>query len=164
MRRLIYLIPMIAAILTLPGFMTRQPEKSPSGETILTKHVEGPFQVKLAPQQDEGSPSNLGRMTINKTYKGALSATGTGQMLTGMTAVKGSAGYVAMELVEGTLEGRKGSFIVQHSGTMSDGAQHLSISVIPNSGTGDLEGLSGQMQIKIENGEHFYIFDYTLPE
>lgn len=134
-------------------------------EAPVTHKVEGPFSVKLAPQQDENAPANLGRMTLDKTYEGPLQATAQGQMLTAMTAVKGSAGYVAVERVEGSLQGKKGGFTLQHSGTMAHGSQQLSITVVPDSGTGELEGISGEMDIRIEEGgSHFYVFRYTLPQ
>ena len=85
-------------------------------------------------------------------------------MLSAMTEVKGSAGYVAMERVTGTLHGRSGSFVLQHSGTMTRGAPQMSVTVVPDSGTGQLAGLAGQMTIKITDGKHFYEFEYTLPE
>lgn len=104
----------------------------------------------------------LGRMTIDKQFQGDLEATSKGQMLAAMTAEKGSAGYVAIEKVSGTLHGRKGTFVLQHSGTMNRGDQQLSIAVVPDSGTGELVGLIGKMTIKIEGGKHFYEFQYTI--
>lgn len=130
----------------------------------MNNHVEGEFTVAMAPQQDQNSHAHLGRMTLNKTYTGPLTATGVGQMLTGMTAVKGSAAYVAMERIEGTLDGRSGSFIIQHAGTMSGASQELTIKIVPDSGTEELLGISGAMTIKIEGGKHFYLFDYHLPK
>ncbi len=127
-------------------------------------HVEGNFSVKLEPQSDPHSPTNLGRMLIDKQYFGDLEATGKGQMLTGMTEVKGSAGYVAMERVTGTLQGRLGSFVLLHSGIMAAGKQQLNISVVPDSGSEQLLGLCGQMDIQISEGQHRYHFDYSLPE
>ncbi|MBB4634823.1 DUF3224 domain-containing protein [Longimicrobium terrae] len=124
-------------------------------------HVTGPFEVKMTPQADEGSP--LGRMLLDKQYHGDLEATSIGQMLAGMTAVTGSAGYVAMEKVIGALDGRAGTFILMHMGVMDRGAQSLTISVIPDSGTGELEGLSGTMKIVMPDGKHAYEFDYELP-
>jgi hypothetical protein len=85
-------------------------------------------------------------------------------MLTAATSVKNSAGYVAIEKVTGTLQGRSGTFILQHSATMNRGAPQLSLNVVPDSGTGQLTGITGSMTIKIENGKHFYGFDYTLAE
>jgi hypothetical protein len=103
-------------------------------------------------------------MSIDKKFSGDLEATSKGEMLTAMTEVKGSAGYVAIERVNGTLHGRSGTFVLQHSGTMTRGAPELSLTVVPDSGTGQLVGLAGKMTIKIEEGKHFYEFDYRLPE
>jgi hypothetical protein len=103
-------------------------------------------------------------MTIDKQFHGDLEATSKGQMLTGMTSVKGSAGYVAIERVTGTLNGRTGTFILQHTGTMNRGTPQLSIMVVPDSGTGRLDGLSGKMAINIADGRHSYDFEYTLPK
>ena len=130
----------------------------------MTKTARGTFDVKLTPQpQDERSDdAALARMALDKQFHGDLEATSTGQMLTAGTAVKGSAGYVAMELVSGTLNGRGGSFVLQHSGTMTRGEPQLSITVVPDSGTGELVGISGRMTIDIAGGKHSYTFDYTI--
>jgi len=103
-------------------------------------------------------------MAIDKQFHGDLEATSKGQMLTAGTAVKGSAGYVAIERVSGALHGRSGTFALQHSGTMTRGAPQLTITVVPDSGTGELLGLAGKMAIKIEDGKHSYDFEYTLAE
>jgi hypothetical protein len=129
----------------------------------MTSHASGTFEVKLSPQVDgEEGGAALGRMLIDKRFSGDLEATSRGQMLAVRTAVEGSAGYVALEQVEGTLQGRAGGFVLQHSGTMKRGAQQLSLTVVPDSGTGELEGLAGQMRIVIADGRHSYEFDYTL--
>ncbi len=131
----------------------------------MTHHASGAFDVKLAPMIDEKSPdSSLGRMSIDKKFHGDLEAKSLGQMLMAGSAVKGSAGYVAMEQVIGKLHGRSGSFVLQHSGTMARGEAHLTVTVVPDSGTGELVGLAGTMTIDIKEGKHFYGFDYTLPE
>ena len=130
-------------------------------ESVKMTQVTGPFAVKMTPQADEGSP--LGRMLLDKKYDGPLEATSVGQMLAGMTAVSGSAGYVAMEQVTGALDGRPGTFILMHMGVMDRSAQSLTITVIPDSGTGELEGLSGKMKIVMVDGKHTYEFDYDLP-
>ena len=104
----------------------------------------------------------LGRMSIDKQFHGDLEGTSKGQMLTGGTPIKNSAGYVAIERVTGTLKGRKGSFILQHTGTMNRGAPSLTITIVPDSGTEQLEGLRGTMTIKIEGGKHAYELNYTL--
>ena len=124
----------------------------------------GPFDVKLSPQVADSYTDGLtlGRMTIDKQFRGDLDATSKGQMLTGMGGVKGSAGYVAIEQVSGTLQGRKGTFILQHTGVMDRGAPQLTITVIPDSGTGELIGLSGMMTIDIVNGKHSYELTYAV--
>lgn len=124
--------------------------------------VAGRFEVMLIAQKED-DPS-LGRMTIDKQFHGDLEATSKGQMLTAGTDVKGSAGYVAIERVTGSLNGRSGSFVLQHSGTMNRGTPQLSVTVVPDSGTGELAGLEGQMSIQIAAGKHSYDFEYTLPE
>jgi hypothetical protein len=101
-------------------------------------------------------------MLIDKRFEGDLEGTSRGQMLAAGTGVAGSAGYVAMEQVTGKLGGRSGAFVLQHSGTMARGAARLTVSVVPDSGRGELEGLTGTMEIVIEEGQHSYVFDYTL--
>jgi hypothetical protein len=127
--------------------------------------AKGEFVVNLQPLTFEGQAagSKLGRMSIDKTVAGDLVATTKGQMLSAMTEVKGSAGYVALEQVEGVLNGRRGSFVLQHSGTMAQGTPSLSVTVVPDSGTGELVGLAGTFNIIIADGKHSYEFDYTLP-
>lgn len=126
--------------------------------------ITGEFDVTLTPQPDAagvGAPI-IGRMSIDKTYRGDLAGTGKGQMLAVRTAIKGSAGYVAMEKVTGTLNGRAGSFVLQHSSTMRRGEPHQSITVVPDSGTDELADLTGKMTIDIREGKHFYRFEYAL--
>ena len=125
----------------------------------------GPFDVKLVPQPAAPGiePANLGRMTIDKQFHGDLEATSLGEMLSAMGQVQGSAGYVAIERVTGTLHGKQGSFVLQHYGIMDRGGPQLTITVVPDSGTEALAGLCGTMQIQIEDGQHSYVFDYTLP-
>lgn len=132
----------------------------------MTKHASGTFEVKVnqqKPDNPEAEAANFGRMSLDKKFSGDLEATSKGEMLAAMSEVKGSAGYVAMERVSGTLGGRAGTFVLQHRGTMTRGVPQLSVTVVPDSGTGDLAGLSGSMTIKIEDGEHFYDFEYELP-
>lgn len=130
----------------------------------MSNHAAGPFDVKVTPQDDKSGDAALGRMTIDKQYHGNLEATGKGQMLTAGTDVKGSGAYVAIERVTGTLNGRTGSFVLQHSGTMTKGVPQLTISVVPDSGTGQLAGIAGKMNIIIAaDGKHSYDFGYTLP-
>jgi hypothetical protein len=131
----------------------------------MSKNASGTFEVKLAPlAEDKGEGSSLGRMSIDKQFHGDLEATSKGEMLTAMTEVKGSAGYVAIERVSGTLQGRKGSFVLLHRGIMTCGGQDLSLIVVPDSGSGLLVGLTGKMEIKIVEGKYFYEFEYALDE
>lgn len=132
-----------------------------SRTTPVTATATGTFEVKLTPVGDAAAP--VGALAIAKTFDGDLAAISTGQMLAVRTPTEGSAGYVAMERVEGRLAGRQGSFALQHSGSMNRGAPTLSVSVVPDSGTGQLAGLTGTMDIRIEGGKHFYSFAYTLP-
>lgn len=126
-------------------------------------HATGTFEVKLLPQPLADAESGLGRMSIDKVFSGDLQGTSKGEMLAGGTAVKGSAGYVAIERVTATLHGRPGSFMLQHLGTMNRGAPSLTVLVIPDSGTGELTGLAGTLTIDIVDGKHLYTMDYTLP-
>ena len=163
-RRIPLLLAALAAavIVTITSAFAQSTPMTDRPHTAIAK---GTFVVKLAPLtvegQGEGSP--LGRMSIDKQISGDLVATTTGQMLSAMTATKGSAGYVAIERVEGTLHGRKGSFVLQHTGLMNRGTPSLSVVVVPDSGTGDLVGLSGTFDIIIANGVHGYEFRYSLP-
>jgi len=126
-------------------------------------HASGPFTVKLTPQPaDENGDLTLGRMTLDKQFHGDLEGASKGQMLSAGTGIKGSAGYVAIERVTGMLKGRQGSFVLQHSGTMTRGTPQLSITVVPDSGTGELVGLTGRMEIQVTDGNHRYEFEYTL--
>lgn len=127
--------------------------------------ISGSFDVKLNPVEGYAKGKHgvqLNRMSIDKTFHGKLEATGKGEMLSAMTPIKGSAGYVAIEQVVGSLSGKSGSFVLQHFGTMNKGAERLILEVVPNSGTGGLQGLSGSMAINIEDGKHEYVFDYEL--
>ncbi len=132
----------------------------------MTTHAGGTFEVNLNPQtpDDKTEGAALGRMSIDRQWHGDLVATSKGEMLTAVTGIKGSTGYVAIERVSGTLHGRSGSFVFQHSGTMTRGTQQLSITVVPDSGTDQLIGLAGKMAIKIADGKHSYDFEYTLAE
>lgn len=125
----------------------------------------GTFEVTLNPMESHAvgvDGVGLGRMSIDKTFVGDLAASSQGEMLTAMTATRGSAGYVAIEQVRGVLHGRTGSFVLQHSGIMHDGDNRLTLEVVPASGAGELKGLSGSMTIRIEEGQHSYSFDYEL--
>ena len=129
-------------------------------------HASGSFEITMVrqPITEEETKTISVRMTSDKQFHGDLEGTSTGEMLGAYTAVKDSAGYVAMERVSGKLKGRTGTFILQHSSTMARGTQQQSIIVVPDSGTDQLVGLAGSMIIKITDGKHFYEFDYTLPD
>ncbi len=128
----------------------------------MTTHANGSFNVQINPQaQDAAEGATLGRMSIDKQFHGDLEATSKGEMLTANTD-RGSAVYVAVERVMGTIHGRSGSFVLVHQGTMARGEQQLTITVVPDSGTGELLGLAGTMAIEIVDGNHFYNFAYTI--
>ena len=141
-----------------------QKNESTQKGAAMTNHATGTFEVKLNPQDDKSDDKTLGRMTIEKQWHGDIEGASKGQMLTGGEVTKGSAGYVAIEKVSGTLKGRKGTFILQHSATMTRGEGQLTITVVPDSGTDQLEGLTGKLMIKIADGKHSYEFEYTLPQ
>ena len=146
---------------------TRPTEPNSAQKAVpVSKHATGTFDVKMAVQTDDnvGDPT-VGRMSIDKVFHGDLDGTSKGQMLSTITEVKGSAGYVAIERVTGTLQGRSGSFSLQHNATMNRGVPELNVIVIPDSGTGQLVGLTGKLNIIIApDGKHSYEFDYTLPD
>jgi hypothetical protein len=130
------------------------------GEPDMTRRVSGSFDVTMAPEPD----AFPGRRRLDKRYHGALDASGQGQMLAVMDPALGSGAYVALERVNGALEGREGSFVIRHSALMDRGQPTLEIVVVPDSGTGALAGITGRMAIRIEaGGQHVYDFDYTLP-
>jgi hypothetical protein len=141
------------------------PRAAPKKES-MTHRGTGTFDVKLTPQaSDEGEGAPVGRMTIDKQFHGDLEGTSKGEMLTAVTAVKGSAGYVAIERVTAALHGRKGTFALQHTGIMTRGTPSLTITVVPDSGTDQLAGLAGKMAIIIAaDGKHSYEFDYTFAD
>lgn len=129
-------------------------------------HAQGTFEVKITPQPSQegvGDPS-VGRLALDKQFHGDMQARGLGQMLAVGTAVDGSAGYVAMERVQGSVHGRQGSFALQHSGTMHRGTPQLSVTIVPDSGTGELAGIAGELVITVANGVHSYELDYQLPD
>jgi hypothetical protein len=160
MRNQVGIALITSAILT---FAMIEAQSAPK-ETITTMHAIGPFDVKVTPQDDGTGDPLLNRMTLDKHYHGDLEGTGKGQMLTAGTEVKGSGAYVAIEKVAGTLKGRSGSFVLQHTGTMTQNAPQLTILVVPDSGTGELKGLTGKMMINIAaDGKHSYDLEYTLP-
>ncbi|MCC8393681.1 DUF3224 domain-containing protein [Paraburkholderia sp. MMS20-SJTR3] len=131
----------------------------------MTRIAKGTFIVSMQPLPFDNAEdeAKLGRMSIDKQSSGDLVATTRGQMLSAMTDVKGSAGYVAIEQVSGTLAGKQGSFVLQHSGTMKRGASSLAVTVVPDSGTGELAGIEGEFRIEMVDGAHSYEFAYRLP-
>ncbi len=129
---------------------------------MTTERATGTFDVRLVPLDPLTPDAPLARMSIEKRFHGELEGTAVGQMLSVGTEVPGSAGDVAMERVSGSLRGRHGSFAMLHSGTMDRGQPHLNVSVVPDSGTGELKGLSGTFSIRIEGGQHFYEFDHAF--
>jgi len=135
-------------------------------EFAMQQTAVGPFDITLNPQplSRATEKSGLGRLSLDKQFKGDLDATSQGEMLSFRSSVPGSAGYVAMETVQGTLHGRSGSFVLQHSSTMSRGAPVQSITVVPDSGTDALSGLTGSKVITITDGHHSYKFEYMLPD
>jgi hypothetical protein len=132
---------------------------------VMTARANGTFEVDAKPLSpyNAAPDAQLGRFSLDKQYYGELEGTGKGEMLTAGNATTGSAGYVAVERVTGTLRGKKGSFSLQHSGTMSNGALSLTITVVPGSGTGELTGITGTLNIIVEGGKHSYVLDYSLP-
>lgn len=130
----------------------------------MATHAHGTFNVSMQPLElhDQAEDQHRGRMALDKEFFGDLEATSSGEMLTAGTAVEGSAGYVAIERVTGTLHGRTGSFVLQHNGIMARGMPDLVITVVPDSGTGDLAGIIGTMTINLAEGQHAYEFEYTL--
>jgi hypothetical protein len=141
-----------------PGAATPRPTQAPPMQEAVAT---GSFDVEMKPTSPPDAA--VGATSIAKTFHGGLEGHSTGTMLAVGTAVAGSAGYVAMERVTGTLGGRKGTFALQHSGTMDKGTPSLSVTVVPDSGTEGLAGLTGRLDIRIEGGTHFYVFRYALP-
>jgi hypothetical protein len=135
-------------------------------ETTMTNHASGTFEVKAAPQKPDNpqaEKAKIGRLSLDKQFHGDLEGTSQGEMLAAGPDAQGSGAYVALERVNGTLQGHSGSFVLQHLGTMTRGVPHLSVTVVPDSGTEALLGIAGSMTIKIDAGKHFYEFEYTLP-
>ena len=142
-------------------------KKIDQGKKVMTKAAKGTFEVKSTPQteaENVGDPT-IGRLSLAKQFNGDLEGTSKGQMLGSQSeAVRGSGGYVAMERFTGTLGGKKGSFTLQHIGTMQGGKFDLNVSVVPDSGSGELTGISGKMKIIIDGGKHSYEFDYSISQ
>lgn len=146
---------------------TPSPNPTPAkAKAVNINRATGTFEVKLVPlpPDEKAAPANLGRMSIDKQIHGDFDGTTIGEMIMAGTDVKGSAGYVAIERVTGSLKGKKGTFVLQHSGTMNRGVPELSVTVVPDSGTGELVGLAGTFSIQIVDGKHLYEFEYSLPK
>lgn len=152
----------LSLVLLISSALNSQNAQNNKKGNQMAGKAAGTFEVKLAPQ-DEGPNAVTGRMTLDKQFHGDLEGTSKGTMLMSNGGGEGSGGYVAIEKVTGTLAGRKGSFYLQHSGIMNRGVPSLTITVIPDSGTDELTGLDGKMNIIIDAGKHSYEFEYTLP-
>ena len=129
----------------------------------MSVRATGSFEVKMAPAPVHDDTVGIGRFTLDKQYQGDLIGTGKGEMLSAMGTVQGSAAYVAIERVTGSLQGRSGSFVIQHRGIMTRGTPDLVITIVPDSGDGELAGITGTMGIEIRGRDHFYTLDYELP-
>jgi hypothetical protein len=139
------------------------PSLHPHKDADMTNHARGTFDVKVIPQApDDPAGGPFSRLFLDKQFHGDLDGTSKGQMLGAGTAVEGSAGYVALELFSGTLIGRRGSFVLQHNGTMTKGLPTMIVTVVPDSGTDQLAGLAGRMTVIIADGKHSYELEYTL--
>ena len=155
--------------LLFAGHLTSAQTKTAKGKTNVQpsstkKHATGTFEVKITPQPNEegvGDPL-IGRLSMDKQFSGGLTGSSKGQMPGISTAIKESGGYVAAERFTGTLDGKKGSFSLQQSGTMQGGKFQMNVTVVPDSGTDELTGISGKMVIKIEDGKHFYDFEFKI--
>jgi hypothetical protein len=158
-------VTLILIALAQFGGLAHMPQSTgnPDRKVPMTR-AQGTFDVKVAPlpAYDSTEGSMLGRMSVDKQYHGDLEGTAKGEMLTGMTSVKDSGVYVAVERFTGTLAGRRGTFVLHHTGVMDRGAQKLTVTVVPDSGTDQLTGLRGTLNIIIKDGKHFYEFDYAL--
>src|SRR5262245_19363288 len=159
--------PSTTAAIVMLGLATSVfAQSAPKGSVAATHHAEGAFDIKLTPMpaDDYADGKVLGRVAADKQYHGGLEGSGKGQMLTASGEAKGSAVYVATERITGTLSGHSGTFLLAHRGVMNRGAQQLEIEVVPDSGTGGLQGIAGKMSITIApDGKHLYNFEYTLP-
>lgn len=133
-------------------------------DKVMSDHATGTFEVKIVPETVAGKAPGLSQMSIDKTFHGDLEGTSVGSMISAGDPKAGEAGYVAMETVTGTLKGHAGSFALMHRATMSGGTASMEVTVVPGSGTQALKGLAGTFIIHINNGQHSYDFDYTLPK
>jgi hypothetical protein len=160
----------VLGLMAGPGFCEVDPAALAMGKqkgAVMTSHASGTFEVKVKPLPADEKVDGLtvGRIALDKQFAGDLEGTSKGEMMTAETSVEGSGGYVAIERIDGTLRGRKGTFVLLHQGTMKRGGDFkLTITVVPDSGTGQLVGLAGTMAIIVKDGKHSYEFDYALPE
>ena len=161
------LAPLLLATISVEAQTNPKSSSPTKKDGVIPLHATGPFEVKIDPQppEEKAGGAAVGRMLLAKQFHGDLEATSKGTMLASGTGARGSSGgYVALEIVTGTLKGHTGTFVLEHSATMNRGVPQLSITVIPDSGTGQLTGLAGRMNINIADGKHSYDFEYTLPE
>jgi hypothetical protein len=164
------LAPLFLATTAVQAQMAQNNPKSSAPaekKAVMVLHATGSFEVKVNPQapDEKAGGAAIGRMLLEKQFHGDLEATSKGTMLAAGTGAKNSSGgYVALEIVTGTLKGHSGTFILQHTGTMTRGTPSLSVTVVPDSGTGQLTSLAGNMKISIADGKHSYDFEYTLTE
>ena len=163
---LVLCLALSSAIAIAAGPQRDAATQSAPPEHPMTVHASGTFDVKIVPLAlgDSATDDVRGRMSINKQFHGDLEATSVGEMLTATTATRGSMAYAAIERVDGRLHGRAGSFVLQHTGIMNRGAPTLVVTVVPDSGTGELLGLSGTLTITIADGKHAYDLAYSLPD
>jgi hypothetical protein len=160
MKRLVALFALTLSGLSACDRLAASVLESTQQEKTMT--AKGTFDVKVTPQAPDADAGPFGRLLLDKQYHGALAATSKGQMLGTQFEPEGSGAYVAMELVSGTLDGKRGTFMLQHNGTMSKGVSTMHVTVIPNSGTDQLKGISGRMTIIIEGKEHRYELEYRF--
>ena len=161
------LAPLLLAPISMGAQANPKSSRPTKKAAVIPLHATGPFEVKIDPQppEENGGGAAVGRMLLAKQFHGDLEATSKGTMLASGTGAKGSSGgYVALEIVSGTLKGRTGTFVLQHTGIMNRGTPSLTVTVVPDSGTGQLTGLAGKMAITIVDGKHSYDLEYTLPE
>ena len=151
--------PNLRAIVMLATIAMAAPAQ---GEAEM-HHATGTFAVKITPvASDSIDGGALGRLRVDKQFSGSLTAQSSGEMLTGSTAVAASAAYVLIERVTGSLDGKAGSFMLAHIGIMDRGKPDLRVTIVPDSGSGALKGLTGTLTIRIENNVHYYDLDYRL--
>jgi hypothetical protein len=158
------IIALTCLTLCLGAIVNAQKTQPAKKEKTVTKIAKGTFEVKMTPMtadKDAGDPA-IGRLALDKTFSGDLAGSSKGQMLGSQSPVEGSAGYVAMEKFTGTLSGKKGTFQLQHSGTMQGGKFDLNVIVVPDSGTEELKNIAGKMKIIIEGKTHMYELEYTI--